>query len=287
MELPVWPTPPRSATSLISSGYRRVERRFHSGGELDRARPPTRRASASWPPLSRPALLSPVPISSSTASPTSPWGGALTTTKVSQPYPVNPKAGNLLVAIIAGGVFTGLSAGSFPTFPVYTVTDTAGNSWRWGGESGLDPTEGVDWGIWFCTAKGGATTLTATFPQPSEAAQFNLLFVRVQAGYPFNPDSRQLRGTEEGALRSVSTNAAILAGDFGIAMRGYILGSGPVAPASGWQMVHSDTSGNGNAQCILSTAAGVLTVTYTEAGGQGAVDIVVSALRPSPGFGAH
>ena len=199
-------------------------------------------------------------------------GGALTTTKVSQPYPVNPKAGNLLVAIIAGGVFTGLSAGSFPTFPVYTVTDTAGNSWRWGGESGLDPTEGVDWGVWFCIAKGGATTLTATFPQPSEAAQFNLFEF---AGYPFNPILDSYGGTEEGALRSVSTNAAILAGDFGIAMRGYILGSGPVAPASGWQMVHSDTSGNGNAQCILSTAAGVLTATYTEAGGQGAVDIVV------------
>lgn len=211
-------------------------------------------------------------------------GGALTTTKTSQAYPVNPSPGNLLVAGIIGAVFTGYTSGTFQSFPVYTLTDTAGNVWRWGGESGIDVTSGVDWCLWYCTAKGGATTLTATFPQPSEAAEFVLMEF---GGCPSAPTLDSYGAADEGSTTSASTNAAIQANDIAVAFRSYILGSGPVAPASGWKMIFSDTSGDGSGMMNLATASGVLTATFTEGGGQGAVDILVSALKPSTGIGAH
>lgn len=212
-------------------------------------------------------------------------GGSLTTTKVSQPYPVNPKAGNLLIAGIVGAVFTGFSSPNFQSFPVSGLTDTAGNSWRWAGESGIDPVSGVDWCFWFCTALGGATILTATFPQPSEAAEFVLMEF---AGYPGSMGLDSFGGViSGGSTSSVSTNAAILAGDIALAFRSYILNSGPVAPASGWKMIFSDTSGDGSGQMLLSTPAGVLTATFTQSPSGGDVDMLVSALRPSPGVGSH
>jgi len=201
------------------------------------------------------------------------------TSWTSQAFPVNPTAGNLLVALVSGIV-----SSPFGSVPALTCTGAAGDTWRKVGESGVDPTSGVNLALFVCstTQGGSAYTITVTFPFPS--AGFSCLLMEFAGyDYPVVVDSGAgIAANHVTQAWTITAQNSVLAGDLALAA----VSSLPVvpnAPASGWTQVLSDTAGVGYACMQLATAAGTLTSTWTGPAIAG-TDMVLTALRPSPGF---
>jgi len=229
-----------------------------------------------------------VPIGSSSSTPhllqtsyvNPPLGGSLTTARTSQAFPVNPTPGNMLVLIGNAQTITGGHA----TVPLIGVTDTAGNRWKWAGESLQDAGTAVDFYIWTCSnCVGGATTLTLTFPQPMETASFLLLEIAATGGATVVDSTGR---SSFSSVASVSTAASVRAGDIAFAVYTAVFSNHLCSPTSGWRQVFSDTIGGTWMEMQPVTAAGVLTASWGITG-EAAVDCLVTALRPAPSLGVH
>lgn len=211
----------------------------------------------------------------------------------SQAYPVNPTAGNTLIAFVTGivrgsTIGSPITTGSLPC-RAQSVTDTASNTWIGLGESGTDNTSGVNWTGWLCrSAIGAATTLTATFNQLAESAAFLLLeFQGLAPNLVVDGTASVASGTASSSW-TVTTPGSVHAGSLALA----IISSLPIglnAVSSGWSQIMSDTSGVGWAAMQLSVAsAGALTVSWNSANQPiAATDILLVALRSASGTGAH
>ena len=213
---------------------------------------------------------------------------AASLTWTSQPYPVDPTAENTLVCFTTG-IINGSVLGSSSNLlscRAQSITDTAGNTWFPCGESGVDNTSGVDWRVFVCNrAKGGATTLTATFNQLATSAAFLLLEFQGLAPPLVVDQTASVASRNASVSWTASTPANVQAGSLGLA----IMSSLPATlnhVSSGWAQILSDTSGVGWAAMQLSTTAGPLTVTWS-GGPIQATDILVTALRPAIGIGGH
>jgi hypothetical protein len=197
-------------------------------------------------------------------------------------YPVNPTAGNTLVAFVTGANYEGSNSPIITGAKVSAVTDTAGNVWRKIADQGIDNNGGLDWSVWVVNGcKGGTTTLTATWEVPIGTPACLLLEL---AGCP-----PALTLDSQGAVvfantGSVATAKAVLAGDIGFFSFGAVFPRLYV-PGAGWTQVNSDMVGVGCHQLYLGTPAGVLTGSV--GGASGGDDLTVSAARSAPGIGLH
>ena len=213
---------------------------------------------------------------------------AASLTWTSQPYPVNPTVGNTLVCFTTG-IINGSVLGSSSALlscRAQSITDTASNTWIPCGETGVDNTSGVDWRAFVCNrAKGGATTLTATFNQLATSAAFLLLEFRGLAPPLVVDQTASVASGNATVAWTASTPANVRAGSLALAT----ISSLPATlnhVSSGWTQILSDTSGVGWAAMQLSTTAGPLTVAWS-GGPIQATDILVTALRPASGIGGH
>lgn len=232
------------------------------------------------------ATTGPTLLQSSYTDASFPSASSLTWT--SQAYPVNPTAGNTLIAfttaIINGSVLG--NSNNLLSCRAQSITDTAGNTWINVGESGLDNTSGVCWTMWLCRqAKGGATTLTATFNQLATSAAFLLLELSGLSPTLVVDQTASVSSKAVSVSWTASTPAAVRTGSVAFAIMSS-LPAGVNHPASGWTQILSDTSGVGWAAMQLSTAAGTLTTTWSGGPFVG-TDILMTALRSSSGTGAH
>ena len=209
-------------------------------------------------------------------------------TWTSQAYPVNPTAGNTLIAfttaIINGSVLG--NSNNLLSCRAQSITDTASNTWINVGESGLDNTSGVNWTMWLCRqAKGGATTLTATMNQLATSAAFLLLEVQGLSPTLVVDQTASVASKATSVSWTASTPAAVSPGSVAFAIMSS-LPAGVNHPSSGWTQILSDTSGVGWAGMQLSTAAGTLTMTWSGGPFVG-TDILLTALKPASGEGSH
>ena len=140
--------------------------------------------------------------------------------------------------------------------------------------------------MWLCrSAKGGATTLTATFNQLATSAAFLLLEFKGLDPNLVVDQTASVASVNSSVSWTASTPAAVKPGSVALA----IMSSLPAEVnhvSSGWTQILSDTSGVGWAAMQLSTAAGTLTVTWS-GGPFMATDILLTALRSSTGEGTH
>ena len=143
-----------------------------------------------------------------------------------QTFPVNPTAGNTLFALI-----NGLTTGPILCQQAIGLTDTAGNTWEKIFDSPQDGKTGVNWSMWICqSALGGTTTPTVTFAQPLTSVSSILAEVQGMLS-PVILDRLGLGISL--SQSSVSTSAAVLANDFGMAVFNWLLGV-PMILTSGW-----------------------------------------------------
>jgi hypothetical protein len=175
----------------------------------------------------------------------------------SQPYPVNPRPGNTLVAFMNGSIYHPyIDCGS-----VLSVTDSAGGRWHKAGESGADNHTGINISCWICdSAVGGPTSLTATFSNASQQLACLLLeFANLPAHLRVTNMSRRSFG---GDLPHLVTSAPVAAGDIAFAFRTdiFVLPQGPGSPE--WKQIMSDTTG-ANALMMLDTPAGEVTASWS------------------------
>jgi hypothetical protein len=190
----------------------------------------------------------------------------------SQPYPVNPKAGNTLVAFMNGSIYNpSIECGS-----IVSVTDSAGGTWRKLGESGPDEHTGINISCWICpSAIGGPTTLTATFSNASQ--QLACLLLEFANLPPHLKVASLERRTFGGDVPRLSSGIPISAGDVAFAYRTsiFVLPQGPGSP--GWKQILSDTTG-ANALMMLNTPAGELTAAWSGAVVHDGLDILMVSL---------
>lgn len=188
----------------------------------------------------------------------------------SQPYPVDPKPGNTLVAFMNGSIYhPSIDCGS-----VVSVTDSAGGRWRKAGESGPDDHTGINISCWICeSAIGGHTALTATFSNASQQLACLLLeFENLPPDLIVRSLSRRTFGGDNPHL----VTTALLAGDVAFAFRAsiWVLPQGPGSPA--WRQVMSDTTG-ANALVMLNTPADEVTASWTGSVVGNGLDILLVA----------
>jgi hypothetical protein len=190
----------------------------------------------------------------------------------SQPFPVNPKPGNTLVAFVNGAIYyPSIDCGS-----VVSVTDSAGGTWQHLGQSGPDDHTGINISCWMCeSAVGGHTELDVTFSNASQQLACLLLeFANL-------PDHLELVDVERRTFGSdvphLATDAPVRAGDVAFAFRTsiFVLPQGPGSP--GWKQMMSDTTG-ANALMMLHTPSGELTATWSGAVVHGGLDMLLLAL---------
>lgn len=190
----------------------------------------------------------------------------------SQAYPVDPTAGNTLVAFMNGSIYhPNIDCGS-----VVSVTDSAGGHWYKAGESGVDDHTGINISCWICeSAVGGPTFLTAKFSNASQQLACLLLeFANLPAHLMVQSLNRRTFGGDDPPLTS---GASISAGDIAFAFRTsiFVLPQGPGSPA--WKQVMSDTTG-ANALMMLNTPTGELTASWSGSVVGGGLDILLLAL---------
>ncbi len=190
----------------------------------------------------------------------------------SQPYPVDPKPGNTLVAFVNGSIYNpAIECGS-----VESITDSAGGTWRQIGQSGPDDRTGINISAWMCqSAVGGPTALTVTFSNASQQLSCLLLeFANL-------PDHLRVQSLETrtfgGDVPHLTSRAPVSAGDVAFAYRAsiFVLGQGPGSP--GWKQIMSDTTG-ANALMMLNTPSGELTASWSGAMVTNGLDILMVAL---------
>jgi hypothetical protein len=191
---------------------------------------------------------------------------------MSQAYPVNPTAGNTLVAFMNGAIYhPTIDCGS-----IESVTDSAGGTWYGAGQSGIDDHTGINISCWVCdSAVGGPTTLTATFSNDSQQMACLLLeFADLPKHLNVQSVGRRTYGRD---LPHLSADTPISAGDIAFAFRTsiYVRPQGPGSPA--WKQILSDTTG-ANALMKLDTTAGNLTASWTGADITGGLDMLIVAL---------
>jgi hypothetical protein len=190
----------------------------------------------------------------------------------SQPYPVDPRPGNTLIAFMNGSIYNpAIDCGS-----VLSVQDTAGSTWRNAAESGPDDHTGINISCWICdSALGGPTALDVTFSNQSQQLACLLLeFENLPRNLRVAGVGRRTFG---GDLPRVSTPAPLPAGGLALAFRTsiFVLPQGPGAPQ--WHQIMSDTTG-ANALMTLDTTAGVVTGRWSGANVTNGLDILVIGL---------
>jgi hypothetical protein len=188
----------------------------------------------------------------------------------SQAYPVDPTAGNTLVAFMNGSIYhPNIDCGS-----VVSVTDSAGGHWYKAGESGVDDHTGINISCWICqSAVGGPTFLTAKFSNASQQLACLLLeFANLPAHLMVQSLNRRTFGGDDPPLTSRAS-----AGDIAFALRTsiFVLPQGPGSPA--WKQMMSDTTG-ANALMMLNTPTGELTASWSGSVVGGGLDILLLAL---------
>jgi hypothetical protein len=190
----------------------------------------------------------------------------------SQAYPVDPTAGNTLVAFMNGSIYhPRIDCGS-----VVKVSDSAGGHWYKAGESGVDNHTGINISCWICqSAIGGPTFLTAKFSNASQQLACLLLeFANLPAHLKVQSLDRRTFGGDDPPLTS---SRPISAGDIAFAYRTsiYVFPQGPGSPA--WKQMMSDTTG-ANALMMLNTPAGELTASWSGSVVGGTLDMLLVAL---------
>ena len=202
------------------------------------------------------------------------------TTMTSQPYPVNPKAGNALYAWIwrdrqTNGVVT-----------ITQVTDTAGNIWKV--VNAGETSDNAGWGLWKVDAcKGGTTTLTAYYSGPGQ--QSNNFFLMEFANLPTAMQTDSLALNTSGF--SQTTSAPISAGDLALSFSGGVYARTDLYASSGWTVIGNDVPACGFWQMNLNTSSGTLTMTNNGSGSVAGWGIQGSALKAvtvvPPAFWVH
>ena len=176
----------------------------------------------------------------------------------SQPYPVNPKAGNRLVAFMNGSIYhPAIDCGS-----VLSVTDTAGNTWVKAGESGPDNGTGINISCWTCdSARGGPTVLTPHFSNASQQLCCLLLeFANMPPPVIVESVASRSGG---GDLPYVTTAGSVPAGCMAMAYRACIYAEELKGPGpGGWKQLISDSTG-ANCQILHSTPAGIFSTSWS------------------------
>jgi hypothetical protein len=193
----------------------------------------------------------------------------------SQPFPVDPKPGNTLIAFMNGSIYhPSIECGS-----IVRVTDSAGGVWHKLGESGADHHTGINISCWMCpTAVGGRTALTAHFSNASQQLACLLLeFANLPRGLKVVSRERRTFGSD---IPPLSTGSTLAAGGIALAFRTsiFVLPEGP--GSSSWTQILSDTTG-ANALMMLSTPDGVVTADWSGAVVDGGLDILLLALAPT------
>lgn len=198
----------------------------------------------------------------------------------SQPYPVDPKPGNTLVAFMNGSIYhPTIDCGS-----IVAVTDSAGGVWHKAGQSGPDDHTGINISCWVCdSAVGGPTALTATFSNASQQLACLLLeFANLPKDLEVQSVGQRTYGRD---LPHLSADRPVSAGDIAFAFRTsiYIRPQGPGSPD--WHQIASDTTG-ANALMMLDTQPGVLTASWSGADITGGLDMLIVALGAGHGNGS-
>ena len=190
----------------------------------------------------------------------------------SQPYPVDPKPGNTLVAFMNGSIYhPAIDCGS-----VLAVTDSAGDHWEKLGESGPDNHTGINISCWICqSAVGGPTSLTPTFSNASQQLACLLLeFANLPEKLTASSVTQRTFGGDDPHL---VTSTPVAAGDIAFAFRTdiFVLPQGPGAPA--WRQMMSDTTG-ANALVMLDTPPGEVTASWSGRDVGNGLDLLLVAL---------
>jgi hypothetical protein len=194
-------------------------------------------------------------------------------TWTSQPYPVDPKPGNTLLAFVNGSIYhPTIDCGS-----VLSVTDSAGGTWRHLGQSGPDNRTGINISCWMCqSAVGGPTELDVTFSNDSQQLACLLLeFANL-------PEDLKVVGLEQRTFGSdlphLTGPSPASAGDIAFAFRTsiFVLPQGPGSPS--WKQILSDTTG-ANALIMLDTPHEVLNAVWSGTVVRGGLDMLMVTLQ--------
>jgi len=211
------------------------------------------------------------------ASPLTSW--------TSQAYPVNPTAGNTLMCLCSGIV-----SSPFQSTPALTCTGSnASDKWLRIQDSGKDTTSGVNLCLWVCPTTLGGSSYTVTVTFPFQSAGFSCLLLEFN-GLNLSPASVDqaagIAGGSNNQAWSISTPANVQAGSTAICAMASLL-SLANNPSVGWTVCMSDSAGSNWVAMQLSTAEGALSCTWGGHASLAATDLLIAAIRPSPGGGVH